>query len=462
MLVKGYTYVPVLDGKFYAVQIDATSKRGVLKERISKLHSEEEIKDLVIVPAIYNDIAIVKVLNQTGALSSDIAFRGILDDKNTLYSQTGRQLTDPVPSKFAWYARALGSNFSFLALGPSDGGGHDLLLINEWPDQCQILYGPFDKAWYEEVKSGDKTCYYIKAQPQGSTGYVYYDVLGNPHMTTDLYQLSTYYDKLSNKLVREYNSVPESQRAESSSVMVKLFQAGSLGNKSAIYAIADTYYKMKIYDRMLEWAWGPGINAKSGDAAFLAGQCYRLGLGTPIQIGTAKYFYNKAVEFGYSDAAIGLEAINRIEKPIALKTGKQPTIDELETPFEQIEKYAKEGYPEAIYIYCHRSTFHGFGIGLHDEDMRKFINDATAVDILPLLHAVAPNDANSQFILACVYAGQEAVGGPRNYMYSFRDPDKAKYWLNKFLANPKRKDAHCWGYSQEDVNTIIANIKNLK
>ena len=107
-------------------------------------------------------------------------------------------------------------------------------------------------------------------------------------------------------------------------------------------------------------------------------------------------------------------------------------------------------------------TFHTFGTAWFDDQTSDMYNDENVVVILPLLLAAAPKNANCQLMLACIYAGAEAVGLERNYAYSFRNVEKAKYWIEKFCSNPARNEAMGWGYKKDVIDSFISNIRNMR
>ena len=217
-----------------------------------------------------------------------------------------------------------------------------------------------------------------------------------------------------------------------------------------------------MYERLLKWAWGPASSAKCGKALFYAAECYRKGLGTEVAINHAKYLYEKSKMYGCADANAGLMAIEKIEQPITVKPG-DPSREYRTMELEDLEALAKGGDIEAIETYCHKMTFFSFGSASFDcENAFSYFGDGTVVELLPLLLGAAPQDANCQLMLACIYAGPEAVGCERKYTYSFRNVEKAKYWIEKFASNPKRNEAHGWGYEKSKIDEIIKLIRNMK
>lgn len=454
-------YTTVVDGHLYAVK-DKVGKCGLLKGYITEFDSEDDVRAMVIIPVKYDDITFVAIVETDGNVSSDRAFCAVESGKYTLYDNEGysMNLTEPMSTKFGWMSRALGTAFRFAGVYRPDGNGCDIQIIYDWPKLATTIKGPFDISFYQRVVIGDDVYYYINARKYGNNNEtVKYDVFGNPLSDSDLSHLDVYYKNLREKLVREYKNASKSQQ-ETAEYERKLYQAASIGDAKAVEGITKGYYAQKVYDRVMLWGSGPAIDAKTGDAVFYVAQCYRLGLGTPVMINNAKYYYQRAQELGCASAAAGLLAIQKIEEPITLKTDKEPVIDDLDA--EGLEKAAKEGYVGAIETYCHRVTFHTFGCAWYDEQTSDMYTDKMVVEVLPLLLAAAPKNANCQLMLACVYAGPEAVGLERNYGYSFRNVEKAKYWIEKFCSNPGKGDAQGWGYKNDVVDAFISNIRNMK
>ena len=462
---NGYQYIPILNGRVYAVQKENTGKRGVLKNKLYAGISDEEAKKLVVVPVAYDDILSVPIVDFNGQQASEIAFNGQLNNTYTLYDLEGHKLTEPQTNKFGWLARALGSRLNFVSVARTDGKGYDLMIVMDWPNLNTTVTGPFDNAFYIKVEIGGKEYYVIKARKSGTNEEVMYDALGSPLTAENLLHLDQYYEKKAAQLAVDFTNEVKKGGQISRETERKSYQAASLGNADAIEWVTKGYFEHKQYGRVLEWGFGPALNAKCGKAAFYAAQCYRMGWGTDIRISSAKYLYEKSQSFGCAEAAAGLLAIKKIEEPIVLKTGTQPKVDDM-IDLEQLEKMAKGGNLDAICTYCHQRTFFSFGSALvdyyEDIDAGDLIDDKLAVDVLPLLLAAAPKDANCQLMLACVYAGREAVGRERSYTYSFRNPQKAKYWIEKFRTNPGRKNAHGWGYKAEQIEQIIQNIQKMQ
>ena len=129
---------------------------------------------------------------------------------------------------------------------------------------------------------------------------------------------------------------------------------------------------------------------------------------------------------------------------------------------DELEDLAKDGDIEAITIYCYRTMMMSWVLYYNDGITKRLFGDKEAVDMLPMLLAAAPNEVTCQLILAIIYAGPEAMGLNRDFTYSFRDPEKAKYWLEKFCSNPKRSDAFYWSKKYEVDDIIIPNIRGMK
>lgn len=452
--------IPIVEGRVYAVKDNG--KCGLVKSPLSGWDSEEERRAKVIAPIKYDDITYVSVLETNGVNSPDKAYCAIAAGKNTLYLDEGYglSLTEPMSTKFGWLSRATGTRLKFAGVFRPDGNGFDLQIIYDWPRMATTITGPFDISYYQNTTIAGKDYYFINARKFGNTNQtVKYDVFGHQLSDNELSHLDSYYKNLLQGLKNDYKTASATQR-QTTEYERKLYQLAMLGDAEAINIITEAYYKPKIYDRVLAWGWGPAVEAKAGDAMFYAAQCYRLGQGTPVIINHAQHLYQKAQEAGCASAAAGLLAIKKIETPITLKAGKEPVIDDLD--FEGLEKAAKEGYIGAIETYCHRMTFHTFGTAWFDDQTSDMYDDKQAAEVLPLLLAAAPKNANCQLMLACIYAGAEAVGLERNYAYSFRNVEKAKYWIEKFCNNPARDKAIGWGYEKDNINSFITNIRNMR
>lgn len=467
-----YSFTPVLDGRYYAIEHNTTHKRGIVNRDIdlnpiADGYSFEGYDDLVpeyiIVPVDYDDISVVVAINQNGQKASDVAFCGVSGNKYIAYTNEGIRLTDAINQKALFLARVLGANLQMLGLNRSDNQGYDLRIIYDQPNSevFTTLTGPFDISFYESVSVDGNFYFYIKAKLFGKEEYVKYDVLGNRLSENDFSNIASYYNSLGNSKWSKFAQLPQADKLKSSGQKL-LYEAASVGNKTAINEVARELHKKGESRYLTSWAYGTGVLAKCGEALYHAGNCFYEGLNIPLNIASARYCFKKAKEFGYNLASGGLEKIDNIEKPIVLKGGPQPVIDEF-IDEAKLEKLAKEGYLEAIERYCHRATFFVFGDSEQyiPDQLKYVINDKNVIDVIPLLLAAAPKDANCQLMLACVYAGVEALGGSFDYKYSFRDPTKAKYWIEKFCANPKKNEAYAWGYKKEKVESIIKNIRNL-
>ena len=227
-------------------------------------------------------------------------------------------------------------------------------------------------------------------------------------------------------------------------------------------------YSSGTYKEVVDWGWGPGVNFRVGPSTYYAAKCLRYGKGVPMNIYQAKYLFqktlefSKAQEFGYKEASEELAGIDKIEQPIQLKTGLKPAIDRWLADSDELEDLAKDGDIEAITIYCYRTMMMSWVLYYNDGITKRLFGDKEAVDMLPMLLAAAPNEVTCQLILAIIYAGPEAMGLNRDFTYSFRDPEKAKYWLEKFCSNPKRSDAFYWSKKYEVDDIIIPNIRGMK
>lgn len=411
---------------------------------------------------MYDDIELVNVVIQEGQMSSDNAFGAMKDNKYELYDMNGIRLTDAQSGKYGWLAKALGSCFCSAAVARADGKGYDMMIIMEWPNLNTLITGSFDLFYYTKVNIGDKEYFYIKARRYGTENLVDLDPFGNPLSTDDIAHLDRYYEQQASILSKNILSWPKGTNVPDN-IQREMYQAASYGHPALIDAIAKTCYEKEMYNRLLKWAaWGPASSSKCGKALFYAAQCYRMGLGTEMAINNAKYLYEKSKMYGCADANAGLMDIQKIEQPIKVKAGN-PSKEYDMMKSEELETLAKGGDIEAIDVYCHLMTFISFGCAFFDgESAFSSFNDRIAVDVLPLLLGAAPQNANCQLMLACIYAGPEAVGCGRKYTYSFRNIEKAKYWIEKFASNPKRNDARGWGYGKSKIDEIIKFIRNMK
>lgn len=472
-----YKYTPIYDGKFYFTTNTETGKSGILKEQIDEgylNYAEEDekteyLKSLIIVPVAYDDIMQVPVVFDGGQQVNRFYFGAIKEGKYTLYSDTGRKLTEPMSQRFGWYAGASGTLFSFVSLLREDGQSVDLHILLEWPNLGYTIPGPFGVSWFESVKIGDKNFYYIKNNAAGATAK--YDVFGTRIPEDKFQRLDQWYSNLSDEL-GNYADRELKKDNTSKAVEQAIYKAAYLGNPTILGYVVEQFYTLKQHERVREYAMGPGWAYENPDALFYAAQCERLGLGCPVNISLAEFWYKKALEFAKKNpssiveasAKLCLDAIAKIEEPIKIKTGTPPSYDV--TDNDEVKRMAQEGWLEAIETYCHRSTFFTFGCALEyeydDDEIVTVANDKTSAELLPLLLGAAPYNAYCQFMLACIYAGDEAVGLPRNFGYSFRKPDKAKYWVEKFAANPRRSEASCWGLEKDQVEWIIENIREME
>ena len=455
------TWIPVLDGKFYAYKSSATGKCGVFNGNASPGEPLKDQINLTIVPPMYDDIVLVSVVIQEGQLSSDNAFGAMKDNKYELYDMDGFRLTDGQSGKYGWLAKALGTCFCSAAVARADGKGYDMMIIMEWPNLNTLVTGPFDLFYYTKVDIGDKEYFYIKARRSGTENLIDLDPFGKPLSSENIAHLDKYYEQQASILSKNILSWPKNTKIPDN-IQREMYQAASYGNQTLINAMVKTFYEKEMYDRLLKWAWGPASSAKCGDALFYAAQCYRMGLGTEVAINHAKYLYEKSKMYGCAAASAGLLAIEKIEQPITVKAGN-PSKEYGTMEMEDLEALAKGGDIDDIETYCHQMTFFSFGCAFFDgEDAFSYFDDRIAVKTLPLLLGAAPQDANCQLMLACIYAGPEAVGCERKYTYSFRKVEKAKYWIEKFASNPKRNEARGWGYEKSKIDEIIKLIRNMK
>lgn len=457
----GDTWLPILNGKFYAYKSKQTGKCGIFDGKASPDEPLHDQINLTIVPPLYDDILLVNVVNQEAQMSSDNAFDAVLNNKHELFDMQGFRLTDAQSGRFGWFSRALGTCFSSTAIARSDGKGYDIMIIMEKPDFNTLITGPFDLFYYTKVDIGDKEYFYIKARRSGTEDFVCLDPLGKQLSQDNITHLDKYYEQQASTLSKEFLSLPKGSKI-SKDIEKKMYQAALYGNSTIIDALVETYYKNKMYGRVLKWGWGHASNFKCGEALFYAAQCYRMGLDTDVNIGLAKSLYEESKKNGCASANAGLMAIQKIEQPIKVKAGVS-TKDYNTLELEELERLANEGDIKAIETFCHRITFYSFGCAFPDGELAgSLVNDNMAVKVLPLLLGAAPQNANCQLMLACVYAGPEAVACKRNYMYSFRNIQKAKHWIEKFATNPKRNDAYGWGYKKSEIDDIIKFIRNIK
>lgn len=466
-LLEGYSYTPILNGTMYGVKNEKTGEWGVVKEKLSVfIESAEDVKEILVVPIAYDDISLIKMMDHDKWLdvNYNISFRAELDGKNTLYDMEGHRLTDPLEGKFGWYSIARGSLFSFVSVARPDGQGYDLSIILNYPDQNITVTGPFEIAVYMETTINGMPYFYIKAKRYGTSELVDYDVFGNRLSENNMQHLDTYYGKMVREMMTHFKSLPKEKQILDEN-MVESYKAATLGDLSAIYAHAKTSYDMKMYDQVLKWG-TPGLTYKSGYALYYEGMCFRYGYGVPMAIWHAKYLFEKAVEFGNKEAKEELANIEKISQPIKLQKGLKPNVDRWTMPLDELEDLLYAGDPEAVMLYCYRTmlvtdNLYKYYIDNPGEIKNNhIINDALAVDLLPRLLAL-PNDATCQIILAMIYAGDEAVGWERNYNYSFRDPEKARFWLEKYKSNPAREKAPLW-CDEKDLELQYYNIPRMK
>ncbi len=457
---NGYSFFSLFNGRFYATEDDVTHERGIMSGELDTenfdLYTSDELRDLVIVPVIYDDIRLIKVFHQNGNFWDAYSFRAVKGDKNALYDINGRQLIDLIPERFGWQAEVTARPFCFVGVERPDKQGYNLhIMLGD--GLVTVLKGQFDFSYYQEVVVGDINYYYIKAKKFGTEEYANYDVVGNPLTSADLDNLPAYYRKKGSEYHQRYSSIPGYQRTSDENT--KLLNCAALcGDPTAVTVLLLSYYTTMKYEKVVDWDLQAEAS-KSAQAMYYVGLCYMDGDGTKMNIRRARDFFEQSRDLGYPKAAEKLAKIAAYDKPVSLASGPQTRVNE-DLADEELRKMAYGGNIEAIKLYCNQRMLY-LGDALYEDF--PMVTDYLATDVLPLLLAGAQKDASCQFMLACVYAGRQAFGFEyEDLNYSFRDIAKAQYWTNKFLSNPGRTTANCLRYSAADVKKITDNILQLK
>lgn len=458
----GYTFTPIMGGRFFATEHNTKHTRGIMKGELMpnnfEYYSGDELKNLVVVPVAYDDIRLTKVFYQNGYFADQYSFNAVVDGTYTVYTFEGKKLFGPVSSNIGFLADVLSLPYHLVATQCQDGGqGFDLNILVPLIDPITVR-GPFEYAYYQEAKAGDRTYYVINAKKLGKEEFAVYDVVGNLIPQDRLGEIADYYEKMGDGYAIKYDldAEDDSKKAER---FKNISLAALCGQPRAVRAIVKAYYDPGYFDPELAML---ADAVQDAEALYYVGLSYLNGRGTKVVINFAKSFFQMADKLGYNPSSAQLAKIAAIETPVKLATGPQTHVDDMTDP-DLLRELAEKGNLEAIKIYCHQSLFFSFGSAFINSEDLKHIDDEDVVDVLPMLLAGAEKDANCQFMLACVYGGPEAMGAVYpDYQYSFRNVEKAHYWINRFKSNPERDSAWCWGYSSEDKEAIISNILALK
>lgn len=458
----GYTFTPILDGGFYATENNSTHARGIMKGELQpfdfEYYSGEELKELLVVPVAYEDIRLVQVLYQNGYSANQYSFDAVKGGTYTVYSAEGKKLLGPVSSPIGFQAEVLSLPYHLVATQCASGQGFDLNVLVPFYSPV-IVSGPFEYAYYQEVKQGDRIYYVINAKKLGKDEFAIYDVVGNPIPESRLSDIKDYYEKIGLGYLAKYDLARKNKKATEAEQAVNLYLAALCGEPSAVRVVIMGNYTVPYFDPEFAML---ANEVKDAEALYYVGMAYLKGQGTDIHINSAKSSFQTADRLGDYLSKDRLAEIAAIETPVKLATGPQEAVDEM-TELKKLRELAYKGNLEAIKIYCHQSLFFSFGSAFYNPEDCKYIKDATVMDVLPLLLAGAEKDANCQFMLACVYAGRQAMGETYpDYRYSFLNVEKAHSWINRFTSNPGRDSAHCWGYGKDQRDAIISNILNLK
>lgn len=457
----GYTFTPILDGRFYAAEQNSKHTRGIMKGEFAPdmmaYYSKEELKELLVVPVAYEDVRLIKVFYQSAYFAEQYSFNAVKDGTYTVYNSQGKRILGPVSSAIGFQADCTSLPYHFVATQSPDGQGFDLNIIVPYYDPI-VVRGPFEYAFYQEVISGDKSFYVIKAKKPGKEEFAFYDVVGNKISQDRMNAIADYYEKIGTGFLMKYDLARKNNEKDLDEQTKNLYLAALCGNPEGVRVVIEGNYLSKVFDQ--DFATLATI-VQDAEALYYVGVSYLEGCGTEININSAKSCLQMADKLGYPLSKSKLSEIAAIETPVKLATGPQAAVDVM-MESDKLRELAYKGNLEAIKIYCHQSLFFSFGSALNNPNEMNYINDVTVKDVLPLLLAGAEKDANCQFMLACVYAGRESMGASNpDYRYSFRNVEKAYYWIGRFRSNPNRGDAQCWGYSEEEKEAIINNILNL-
>lgn len=457
----GYTFTPIFNGRFYATEKNATHARGIINGKFEPsafdYYSESELKELVVVPVAYEDIRLVKVLYQNGYSSDQYSFNAVKDGTYTVYNAEGKKLLGPVSTPIGFHAEVLSLPYHLVATLSAEGQGYDLNILIPFFDPVNVC-GPFEFAYYQEVKYGDKVYYVINAKKLGKEESAIFDVVGNPIPENRMSDIKDYYEKIGMGYLMKYDLARRDKKATEVEQAMNIYLAALCGEPSAVRVVIMGNYTIPYFDS--EYAMLAN-HVQDAEALYYVGMAYFKGQGTDIFINAAKSSFQTADRLGDYLSKDALKEIAAIETPVKLATEPQAAVDEM-MDLDILRDLAYKGNLEAIKIYCHQSLFFSFGSAFYNPEDCKYINDEHVIDVLPLLLAGAEKDANCQFMLACVYAGRQAMGELYpDYRYSFLNVEKAHYWINRFKSNPGRETAHCWGYSKDARDAIINNILSL-
>ncbi len=259
--------------------------------------------------------------------------------------------------------------------------------------------------------------------------------------------------------------------------IARLLTASALeGYVPAIQVLGSIKADAGYWEEALGW-FEKASAAGDGYSSRMAAGIYRDGLGGQCNRTKAKKYYQKAIQQGDTEAKAELnEMENEANRVIKIKGNLPPTVksaEELEDlKEEEMYPFALQGYLEAIETYCHRMMFFSYGSALwYNEDSKQVVldeevmlpaNDCLIIKLIPLLKAGATKDANCQFMLACLYSGFGCMGVSTPSDCTYVNVKLAKQYANKFKANPKRKQAHCFGLQKEIVDWMLNNIAKMK
>jgi len=213
-----------------------------------------------------------------------------------------------------------------------------------------------------------------------------------------------------------------------------------------------------------------------GNAEFVAqlGFLFEKGEAVSCNMKKAKELYDIAKKAGYAPAGDMLKVLEEKDKPITIEGDLPPGVKDVDLYFlseADLLKYAQQGYLIPIREYCKQRLFFTYGTTWYNETEKKVIidektvrqiTDKEASDVEKLLVAGATKDASCQFMLACLYTGMKCLNINTDLkVFSYTDVAKAKSYISMFQANPKRKEADCFGQPQVVVEWISNNIKKL-
>ncbi len=259
--------------------------------------------------------------------------------------------------------------------------------------------------------------------------------------------------------------------------IARLLTASALeGYVPAIQVLGSIKADAGYWEEALGW-FEKASAAGDGYSSRMAAGIYREGRHHQCNRAKAKEYYQKAIQQGDTEAKAELDEMeNEANRVIKIKGNLPPTVksaEELEDlKEEEMYPFALQGYLEAIETYCHRMMFFSYGSALWynedskqvvlDEEVMLPVNDCLIIKLIPLLKAGATKDANCQFMLACLYSGFGCMGVSTPSDCTYVNVKLAKQYANKFKANPKRKQAHCFGLRKEIVDWMLNNIAKMK